>query len=332
MKQKYVLAYDLGTSGVKGALVTLDGSVVATATANYPYQIPAQGWGEQNPEDYWRGVCTVTKEVLDRSGISPESIAGMAFGTLWKGIIPIDRDGNVLRSSILWLDSRAGDQARRLNEHFKEQLFSPSDYWPKLMWLRENEPDTVEKAEVILEVNSYLKWKATGNASMDISNCYVRSFDPEMDAFYAEVFEFMDFPREKFPPFTDAHEMVGHVTEEAARQMGLVPGIPVFGGNNDIQGVTVGAGCSAVGGVHIYFGSSGWTGFTVPHSAMSRVSHIDKEREVWMASIRAVGRRCVSENRPGCGECACRGGGSFGHALVLQRAYGCGRLLLESAA
>ena len=285
----YILAYDLGTSGVKGALVTMQGQIAATATVDYPYSLPKPGWAEQEPADYWQGVCDVTREVLRRGNAAPESVVGMAFGTLWKGIIPVDAAGNVLRSSILWLDSRAGEQAAKLNREFQTNVFVGSDYWSKLFWLRENEPETIEKAEMILEVNAFLKWKTTGIAAVDISNSYTRSPDPKLDNFYERLFTYMDIPREKFPTVVNSCDRVGEVTVKAAQELGLVPGIPVFGGNSDIQAVTVGAGCSETGGVHVYLGSSGWVGFTRPHREMSMLTHMDPQREVYMAGMRAVG-------------------------------------------
>ena len=289
MDQRYVLAYDLGTSGVKCALVTPEGILAACATTGYGMLTPKRGWAEQSPENYWSGVCHVTKEVLQLAGVSGQQVIGIAFGTLWKGIIPIDSEGNVLRPSILWLDGRAVDQARRLNEFVGVKRYSPTDYWPKLLWLRENEPETINKAAMILEVNSYLKWKATGKATVDISNCYTTSFDETLDAYYERLFAFMDIPREKFPKFVESSALVGHITQQAAQELGVVPGTPVFGGNNDIQGVTVGSGCSTVGGVHIYFGSSGWMGFTLPHTKQSYGTPFDQKRDIFLAGMRAIG-------------------------------------------
>ena len=288
MHDRFVLAYDLGTSGVKGALVTMKGELVAACTAAYPLITPNEGWAEQVPEDYWNGVCQVTKQVLAKGQVFPDAVAGIVFGTMWKGIIPIDQHGSVLHDSIIWLDARAGAQARRLNEHFPKASFSASDYWAKLLWLRENRPDVFAQAEIILETNSYLKWKATGEAAMDISNSYVRSFDPALEQFYQDFLAFCDIPQEKFPRLVSSDALVGHLTQRAAAEMGLVPGIPVFGGNNDIQAVSVGAGCASVGGVHIYFGSSGWTGYTIPRTTSHHRSPFTEDTDVVLAGIRAV--------------------------------------------
>lgn len=289
-EQHFVLAYDLGTSGVKAALVTMQGEAIHTATAEYPLYIPNPSWAEQDPELYWKAVCSVTKQVLSEADVAPTAVKGLAFGTQWKAMIPIDKDGNVLRNAVIWLDARAGDQARRLNERFGEGMFNAADYWSKLMWLRENEPEIIEKADMILEVNSFLKWKATGEAAIDLSNCFVRSSDVKFDKLYEDIFAFADIPREKFPRTVASEELVGYVTERAAEEMGLVEGIPVFGGDTDIKAITIGAGCCNVGDVHMYFGSSGWIGFTVPRVGEELyIAPFDEARDVKIFGMQAIG-------------------------------------------
>lgn len=288
MQKQYVLAYDLGTSGVKGALVDTTGNLAFAATCDYPYERPREGWAEQDPNDYWKGVCAVTAKLLSDSAVPAQCIKGLSFGTLWKGIIPV-ADGRALRKSILWLDGRAAEQADRINARFPDKSYSAFDYWPKLLWLRENEPRILEQADWVMEVNTFLKWKATGVAATDVSNSFLRSFDPALDRYYEELLQFMDIPREKIPPFVDATDQVGCVTEKAAVELGILPGTPVFGGCNDIQAVCVGAGCANIGSVHAYFGSSGWLGFTVAHGEKPATTPFDHSRDIQMAGMKAIG-------------------------------------------
>jgi xylulokinase len=228
--------------------------------------------------------------VLQKSGVDPKAVLGMALDTMWKGIIPVDGAGNVLHRSIIWLDSRSVEEAALLNDRFGEDMFASADYWPKLFWLRRHRPDVIEQAEMILEVNSYLKWKITGVALMDVSNSFVRSFDPKLDAFYAELMDFMDIPREKFPQVGPSNGLVGYVTEAASAELGLPAGVPVFGGTSDINAIAIGAGTSAVGGVHIYFGSSGWVGYTLAHRfAELYHSPFDEKRDVIIKGSQAIG-------------------------------------------
>ena len=288
--KKYVLAYDLGTSGVKGALVTPEGEVAYTATASYPLYTADGGIAEQDPADYWQGVCSVTKAVLEKGNVVPEEVMGMALDTMWKGIIPVDNAGNVLHRSIIWLDSRSVEEARLLNEKFGEGTFTSADYWPKLFWLRRNRPDVFEKATTVFEVNSYIKWRATGVASIDEGNSFVRSSDPKLDAFYAEMMDFMDIPRDKFPQVAPSCGLVGYVTEKASAELGLPEGVPVFGGTSDINAIAMGSGAAAIGGVHIYFGSSGWIGYTLAHEFKELYfSPFDNKRDVHIMGSQAIG-------------------------------------------
>ncbi|MBE6555469.1 MAG: carbohydrate kinase [Ruminococcaceae bacterium] len=289
MKQR-ILAFDLGTSGVKAVLLDMAGEVLRVATESYPLYNPSQGYAEQDPEDYWRGVCTACRRVMASADVAPHEIAGIAFGTQWKGMIPVDSAGKLLHRSIIWLDSRASEEAALLNEHFGKPIFGPTDYWAKLFWLRRHHPEVIERAAVILEPNAYLKWRATGVAASDISNCFTRSPDAELDTLYSEVLAFADIPREKLPPLVKPTDLVGHVTERAAAEMGVAAGVPVFGGNNDIFGIAVGSGCAKEGCAHVYFGSSGWIGYTVPHSSKELYfCPFDEQRDVAIFALQAIG-------------------------------------------
>jgi xylulokinase len=288
--KKYVLAYDLGTSGVKGALVTTEGDVAYTSTVSYPLYTADGGIAEQEPDDYWQGVCSVTKAVLKKGNVAPEEVMGMALDTMWKGIIPVDDAENVLHRSIIWLDSRSVEEAQLLNERFGEGTFTSADYWPKLFWLRRNRPDVFEKATTVFEVNSYIKWKATGVESVDEGNSFVHSSDPKLDAFYAELMDFMDIPRAKFPQVAPSCGLVGYVTKKASAELGLPEGVPVFGGTSDINAIAMGSGAAAIGGVHIYFGSSGWIGYTLAHEFKELYfSPFDEKRDVHIMGSQAIG-------------------------------------------
>ena len=290
MSEKFIISYDLGTSGVKVVLVDTTGQVMEAAACSYPLFVEQEGWAEQEPELYWEGVCKATKEVLAKGGADPHDAVGMAFGTQWKGIIPVDRDGKVLHRSIIWLDSRAGEQAKRLNEHFGRELFCAADYWPKLLWFRENCPELYEQAETIFEANSFLKWKATGEAVMDFSNSFIRSSDPELQAIYDEFLRFARMDIAKFPPYAPLSAPVGRVTEKAAEELGIVPGVPVFAGCGDIPGIAIGSASAELGGAHIYFGTSGWVAYSVAHKVDELyLSPFDPTRDIRLCAMNAMG-------------------------------------------
>lgn len=281
MKEQYVIAYDFGTSGVKAVLISLSREVKGTANGTYNLYVPQAGYAEQDPAEYWDAVCDTTKKVLKNNDVEASQIAGIVFGTMWKGIIPVSEDGEVLCKSIIWLDTRAEEQANKINDALGIDLYSGADYWPKLMWLKENKPEIVRNADMILEVNAFLKWKATGECVADISNNFAKSFDGIVDESYEKMFNIIGIDREKFPKWAKSEEKVGEVTEKASTEMGLIPGIPVFAGCSDISGIAIGSGSTEIGATHAYFGSSGWLGFSVPHGGEAPyIASFDFSRDI----------------------------------------------------
>lgn len=264
MDRSCIASYDLGTSGVKLTLVDFEGDVLGESSADYPLETPHAGWAEQNPEIYWDAVCKVTRQMLTYTGIQPDAIKGIVFCTQWKGIIPLDERDNVLHNCIIWLDGRAGAQAKKLNASLNGDYFCDKDYWAKLMWFREERPELYAHTASILEVNSYLKFRATGVKAVDITNHFTRSSDPDLQRFYDRVLDAAEIDPRLFPPIVSPSDRVGALTEQASAALGLLQGTPVFGGCGDIPAITIGSGQLQMWTSHIYFGSSGWIGTVVP--------------------------------------------------------------------
>ena len=312
MSQNYVLAYDLGTSGVKCSIVNYEGRIVAMDTESYPLYTPKEAWAEQEPEDYWNGICKATKNVLGKADVVPELIKGIAFSSQWKNIIPMDKDFNVLHRSILWLDARAGKQAKELNKvmqfnYFKEKFIGgkPSsklnaalgrnvvcgaDYWPKLKWLKDELPEVYEKTAVIMDCNTYVKWRATGNVVSDMTSHFTKSYSKGSQSTYDLILKLCKVDTALFPEIMETTGKAGELTEKAAEEMGLLPGIPVFGGCGDIPAISVGGGCTELGSTHAYFGSSGWLASMVKNEeGFLSVSPFSKEYDLLCFGLQAIG-------------------------------------------
>lgn len=281
MKKDFVISYDLGTSGVKIVFLAIGGQVLASTTEGYPLYTNTQNYAEQDADDFWTAVCSGTKNLLKSSSVRAENCIGLAFGTQWKSIIPVDEHGNVLYRDIIWMDKRAAEEADLLNRAFGEKLFCEADYWPKLYWFRRHKPELYEKTACFMEANCFLKWKATGVVKSDLTNCYTRSYSNEKQAFYDRVLEIADLNPEKFPPLCQPDELVGYITETASTQIGLPAGIPVFGGCCDIPAIAIGCGCSALNTAHAYLGTSGWLACVRPHDPkVLYLAPISKENDV----------------------------------------------------
>ncbi|NMA12555.1 MAG: carbohydrate kinase [Chloroflexi bacterium] len=264
MEKGYVASYDFGTSGVKAVLIDFNGFVIDFSTVSYSLITPKLGWAEQNPSDFWEAVCEATKQVVKKTSVNPIDIKAVVFSTQWKGIIPLDKDDNILYNAIIWLDSRAAAQADKLNKRLSVDIFCAYDYWARLMWLKEERPDIYGKTKCFLEVNGYLKFKATGNKSTDLTNDFIHSANESIQKQYDAILNAGELNPDLFPPMVLPTEEVGKISEKAAIEMGLSVGTPVYGGCGDIPAIAIGAGCSDFNKGHLYLGSSGWFCTVVP--------------------------------------------------------------------
>ncbi len=268
---KYVLAHDVGTSSVKTALINELGEIVAQMTTFYGITHSQPGWVEQNPEDYWQGSVANTRKVLRSGGIDPNDILGIAFTTQAMGIIPVDKDGKTLRNNITWVDGRAHEQALWImnlvggKTVFKKIIgteISGKDVLPKLRWLKQNEPDIYNRMDKVLDVNGYLKFKATGKMVFEWSGACSYVFDLKKKNWEFLLFKLIGFDIRKLPPLVRSTDVVGTLTKDAAIELGLPETIRVFGGCDDTQSAAIGSGSAKEGEAHIYLGTSAWVGIT----------------------------------------------------------------------
>jgi xylulokinase len=255
-----VMSYDFGTTSLKAALVDRTGRIVAHASEGYPLFQPKIAWAEQNPRLLWDAGAQAGERALKQAGIPREAIRSVVFVAPWKGIIPVGWNGNVLHDAIIWMDSRATAEAKRLNELAGEFIGTGQEYWPRLMWLKAHEPELWEASQWIMGVNTYLKWMATGAVVTEPSDDFIRSDRPSLHARYEKILASAGLADDiaKFPSSTAAGDIVGHLTQPAAAHLGLAVGIPVFGGFGDLPAITTGANSLVPGAAHIYLGTSSW--------------------------------------------------------------------------
>jgi xylulokinase len=251
MTKKYLLGIDIGTSACKVAVFDREGHVAAAANGDYPVYYPQEGWAEQNPEEWWTAVCKAIRIVLSEGGIEPEQIAGVGIdGQSWSAIA-IDRDGNVLTNTPIWMDTRAQKICDRLNKEVgPETIFEtagnslqPSYTTAKIIWYRENLPEVYEKIDKILQSNSFIAYKLTGAITQDVSQGYgLHCFDMRTGTWKEEMCEKLGIPKSFLPEIVACDKVVGTVTEKAAKESGLAQGIPVVAGGLDAACGTLGAG------------------------------------------------------------------------------------------
>ncbi len=262
-----ILAYDVGTSGLKTVLVSTEGELVASIEATYPIDYPRPGWAEQNPEHYWEAVVKTTREIQKLPQFASYDIQGMVFGTQAMGIIPISAEGKILHPNISWIDGRAEKQARifmrRLGGKWLfKKLFgltlTGKDVIPKLMWLKTEKPEIYQKTHKFLDVNGYLKFQATGKMVTEWSGACSYSFDLRKKRWLSASFKLMGIDVQKLPPLVKSTDKVGFLTLSAAKELGLPQSTIVFGGCDDTQSASLGSTAVNEHEVHIYLGTSAW--------------------------------------------------------------------------
>ncbi|GBE27115.1 xylulose kinase [bacterium BMS3Bbin03] len=266
---QFILAHDVGTGGNKAVLVDTTGKIYSTSFEAYSIHYPHPNWAEQNPEDWWEAISKSTRTLLQKSGISPGQVLAMTFSTQMLGIIPMDSDGSVLRPAIIWLDERAEAQAQKLMRKFiSPKVFAKiagaemcgKDGMPKLLWLKENEPHIYRKMCCFLDVGGYLLYRSTGRMIIDWTGASVFGMNLKKKTWLTGVFRYVGLDPSKFPPLVRSTAVVGTLTPQAAKDLGLLEGTPVVAGAGDAPSAAVGSGSVGEGEGHAYIGTSGWVG------------------------------------------------------------------------
>lgn len=243
-----LLGLDLGTSSVKTVMFARDGRVLAVAQRDYPTLRPYPGWAEQDPETWWEASAATIREVVSASGVQPRAIGITSQSS---AVVAVDESGRVLRPAPLWLDRRAVAECERIRAAIDEQeiihlsgnRIDPSYILPKLLWLRQHEPDVYDRARWFLHANGFLVWRLTGAATTDLTEGGMSLlYDMATSDWSPELLERFNLSAQKLPPMTSPSQVVGQVTPAAAAATGLDEGLPVIAGCMDLLAAATGAG------------------------------------------------------------------------------------------
>lgn len=262
----YIISHDIGTSSIKSIIADITGNIVASCVGSLDAIYPSPGWVEQNPNDYWQGVCNLTKELMDKTKIDKKEIKGIIFVTQAMGIIPMDAEGEILYNNISWADCRAEKQALSIMKKLGgKRLFTSiigvpimgKDVISKLRWLKQERPKIYKRTKFFLDVNGFLKYKCTGKMVGEISGAssYGLNFRTKK---HLPIFKYAGIDMKKLPPLINSTDIAGYLTLCAAKELGLNEGVAVFGGCDDVQSMCIGSGMVADNDMHIHLGSSAW--------------------------------------------------------------------------
>jgi xylulokinase len=262
----YFLGVDVSTTATKALLIDSTGQIVAIHSTQYGFETPRPLWSEQHPDLWWVGAQSSIRAVLEISGIDSVQIGGVGLTGQMHGLVLLDKDGNVLRPAILWNDQRTQAQCDEIHQLIGRERFIqitgnvalPGFTAPKILWVRENEPDVFTRVTHILLPKDFVRYKLTGEYAMDKADgAGTVLMDLRQRNWSDEVLSALLIPRAWLPPLFEGPEITGRLTDEAARATGLKAGTPVMAGGGDQAAQAVGVGAVDPGIVGLTVGTSG---------------------------------------------------------------------------
>lgn len=264
---KGLLAFDLGTSGVKCSLFDQNGQLLGARYAEYKTYYNNENWHEQNPEEWIDKIVEATKEL--RNTLPTVDICAIGVSGHSLGALPVDLKGKLLTERVpIWSDARAVKQAERFFEKVDYQTWYertgngfPRELYSlfKIMWYQENLPELYKKSEKFIGTKDYVNLFLTGIIATDISYASGSGiFDLATGKYCPEYAEAANVSLDKFPQVYSSHDIIGYVIPDAATKLGIPSGIPVVAGGVDNACMTLGAGCFENGDVYASLGSSAW--------------------------------------------------------------------------
>ncbi len=260
------LGLDIGTTGVKALAMREDGQTACECTRSYALSSPQTNWFEQNPLDWWTQSCAAVREIVSISGIRPSEVDGIGLSGQYHGLVALDAHGDVVRPAILWNDQRTARQAAEVVDRVgRDTLLRISGtrgalYFTacKLLWVRENEPEAYRRIAKFLLPKDYVRLRLTGRYATDVTDASgTILLDLGRRAWSPEVCRALQIDMGFLPDVYESSDVTGTLCAEAAREMGLVAGIPVAGGGGDQACAAIGNGIVDEGLLTCSVGTSG---------------------------------------------------------------------------
>lgn len=263
---KYVIGVDLGTSAVKLLLVNQEGKVINEVSKPYPLIQERTGYSEQNPELWVSQTTTGLSELIHSFHGDERDIEGISFSGQMHGLVLLDENYQVVRNAILWNDTRTTKQCQEIYEKVgKDRFISITKNLalegftlPKLLWVKENEPENYSKTKLFLLPKDYLRYRITGKVHMDYSDAAGTSLlDVNAKQWSGEICDLVDIDRSICPPLVNSSDCVGNITHEFAKKTGLNVATSVFAGGADNACGAIGSGILSEGKTFCSIGTSG---------------------------------------------------------------------------
>ncbi|MEZ3501522.1 xylulokinase [Pantoea sp. KPR_PJ] len=255
------IGIDLGTSGVKVALLDGQGGVVAVTSAPLQVSRPRARWSEQDPESWWQATDQAMQALAQQQPLSEVKAIGLS-GQM-HGATLLDSEHRVLRPAILWNDGRSGEQCRELerrvpaSRQITGNLMMPGFTAPKLLWVQQHEPEIFQQVAKVLLPKDYLRWRLSGDFASDMSDAAGTMWlDVARRDWSDDMLSACDLTRDQMPSLFEGNAITGSLSDEIAARWGMQP-VPLVAGGGDNAAGAVGVGMTEPGQGMLSLGTSG---------------------------------------------------------------------------
>ena len=261
-----VLGIDVGTSGAKALVIDQDGVLIADAQSPCSLDTPGPGMSEQDPEDWFRAAITASRDALAQEQVDASRVRAIGMTGQMHSLVALDRSMQVIRPAILWNDQRSAPQCEQVTRELGlERLLEdtgnrmlPGFTAPKLLWMREHEPEAYDRIEHVLLPKDYIRHRFGSELATDVSDASGTSvFDCARRTWSTSMLDALDLPASWWPEAAESCVVVDALNSEVAEAVGLEPGIPIVAGAGDQAASAVGTGIVREGIVSATLGTSG---------------------------------------------------------------------------
>ncbi len=258
------IGVDLGTSSVKLILMDETGKIHGSVSREYPLYFPQPGWSEQKPEDWYKESVEGLKELL--KGVDTTQVKGVSFGGQMHGLVILDENDEVIRPAILWNDGRTQKQVDYLNNEIGKDTLSKYTAniafagftAPKILWVKENEPENFKRIKKIMLPKDYLAYKFSGTFCTDYSDASgMLLLNVKEHEWSKEMCDICGITTDMLPQLFESYEKVGFMNHELASELGLSDEVVVAAGAGDNAAAAVGTGTVGDNRCNISLGTSG---------------------------------------------------------------------------
>lgn len=261
-----ILGIDLGTSSVKVMLLDTEKGVVKTEANSYDVEIPALGYAQQSPKEWWECLCKSLQALKEKHPGPFEKIQAIGLSGQMHGLVLTDKKGEILRPAILWLDQRSGAECHEIMERVKQEGWEeilqnrvfPGFAFPSLLWVKRQEPEIYQNIHKLMQPKDYIRYRLTGEIGTEVSDASASlMFDLSQRKWAYSVTEAFGLDGKLFPECRESWEVAGYVTKKAQEETGIKAGVPVIYGAGDQPCQSIGNGVFQEGRAICNIGTGG---------------------------------------------------------------------------